>query len=234
MRRGKKIAVVVSLIILILALIFVAYQLFLVRDISVVGDVNSGHVISLSGIEYEQSVFFIDKEAAIAAMDEDPWLKPIEITVNYPDKVVITVEPRVEIAYVEKDENLLAIDKECFLLRVISKQEVVSPLIYGLQMDKFEVGKQLGVDDKFVLDVVSSVLEQLNDSDFSVVNIDVSLAANIILHTSQGFVIELGDDTDLKSKFNLATYTMKELKKRGKNGGILDVSAVTRAYYREN
>ena len=234
MRRGARTAVKILIVLLIAALIFDMYLLFQVRSINVVGGVSVDHAISLSGITKNQSVFLIDKEAAFERIDADTWIKMVEVKIKYPDQVVITAQQREIAAYVVKDDGLLAVDKECVLLEVVAKDEAALPQIFGMQMDKFEVGKQLGALDSFVLGVVQRVIAQLNESSLDVVHIDVSLAANIVLHTKQGIEIEIGDDTQLAAKFELATITLKELGQRGKSGGILDVSAVTSAYYREN
>ena len=234
MRKGRRIAVKVLLIVLILALIFVAFQLFLVRGIFVIGNVSDDYVISLCGIEKNQSVFFIDEQAAFEKIDAEPWLKAVEVTVAYPDKVMITVEQREIAAYVVKGDVFLAIDTSGVLLRVAPQAQVGLPLVRGLQMDKFEVGKPLGARDTFELGVVQRLLVQLSDSDLSITDIDVSLVANIILTTDNGVEIEIGDDTQLAEKFRLALNSMKWLQEREKTGGILDVSSVTSAYYREN
>lgn len=234
MRRGRRIAVIVLLIVLIVALIFVAFQLFLVRGIFVFGNVSKDYVISLSGIEKNQSVFLIDEQAVFEKIDAEPWLKAVEVAVVYPDKVLITVEQREIAAFVVKGGDFLAIDTQGVLLRVAQQAQAGLPLVHGLQMDKFEVGKPLGARDTFVLGVLQRLLVQLSDSDLRITGIDVSLAANIILVTERGTTIEIGDDTQLAEKFGLALNSMKWLQEREKTGGILDVSSVTSAYYREN
>ena len=225
---------IVLLIVLIIALLFVAFQLFLVRGIFVTGNVSDEYVISLSGIEQNQSVFLINELAAFEQIDAEPWLKAVEVEVKYPDKVFITVQKREIAAYVDKGDDYLAIDSEGVLLRVVPKSSVSLPVVHGLQMDKFEVGKPLGALDTFVLGVVQRLLVQLGDSDLNIAGIDVSLAANIILETHDGIEIEIGDDTQLSAKFELAVNSLLWLQEKEKTGGILDVSAVTSAYYREN
>jgi cell division protein FtsQ len=234
LRRGRRIAVIVLLIVLIIALLFVVYQLFLVRGIFVTGNVSEEYVISLSGIEQNQSVFFINEETALEKIDAEPWLKAVEVKVKYPDKVFITAEQREIAAYVDKGDDYLAIDSEGVLLRVVPKSQVSLPVVYGLQMDKFEVGKTLGALDTFVLGVVQRLLVQLGESDLNIASIDVSLAANIVFATHDGIKIEIGDDTQLAAKFELAVNSLLWLDEKEKTGGILDVSAVTSAYYREN
>lgn len=118
MRRGRRIAVIVLLNVLIVALIFVAYQLFLVRGIFVTGDVSEEYVIALSGIERNQSVFFINEQSVFEKIDAEPWLKAVEVRLAYPDKVFITVEQREIAAYVVKGDDFLAIDTFGVLLRV--------------------------------------------------------------------------------------------------------------------
>ncbi len=78
------------------------------------------------------------------------------------------------------------------------------------------------------------MIEKIEGRGLDVEIIDVSFAANIVLQTRQGMSIKLGDDTQLDEKLRLAQATIEELSVRGDTAGILDVSAVTSAYYREN
>lgn len=237
MSKGRKVITVFSLVVLILALFFVMYQLFQVREITVEGchRIPSDDVISLSGIEMDESVFLIDTEAVMEAIDQHPYIKPLEVKIEYPDRVNITIHERTETAYIEKEGLLLTLDEECWLLRVdqsVSYDKI--PLIVGLQMDKFEVGKQLGCEDPFQLVVIENVLREIRTHNIEISEVDVGTPADIVLRTVDGFEVEIGDDTDLKAKFDLAWSALNVVKEQGREGGILDVSQVTKAYYRVN
>lgn len=237
MSKGRKVITVFSLVVLILALFFVAYQLFQVREITVEGchSKTGNDVISLSGIEIDESVFLIDTKAVMESIDNDPYIKPVEVKIEYPDRVHITIHERTQAAYIEKEGLLLTIDEECWLLRVdqnVSHDK--APLVVGLQMDKFEVAKQLGCEDPFQLVVLESVLREIKKHDINITEVNVGTLADIVLRTADGFEIEIGDDTDLKVKFDLARSALNVVKEQGKEGGILDVSQVTKAYYRVN
>jgi cell division protein FtsQ len=234
LRRSKRIALTVLMVVLMIALLFVVYQLFLVRGIIVTSSASHDYVVSLSGIEMNQSVFFVDEEKAFEQIDAEPWLEAIEVKVKYPDQVLITAELREIAAYVDKGDDFLAIDTQGVLLRIVPEADASLPVVYGLQMDKFEVGKPLGALDPFVLAVVGRLLAELENSNLDIASIDVSLAANIILVTRQGIEIEIGDDTQLSAKFNLAANSLLWLQEQEKTSGILDVSSVSKAYYLEN
>lgn len=236
MSSAKKKIIVVSLIVLILALLFVMYQLFQVRSITVSGceTIAREDVIALSGISMNQSVLFLDKQRALNALDDYPYIKAIGINIGYPDRINIAIEERREAAYVPKEGVLLAIDKESYLLHVITDtSQPHYPIVFGLKMASFEVGQRLGVGDTFQLDALGRVIEQLSSSELQVNSIDMTWPANIVLQTADGFMVEIGDDTQLAEKFTLAVKAKEVILERGKSGGVLDVSAADSAYYLE-
>ena len=236
MSKGKKALMIVSIVILVCVLAFVAYKLFQVRKITVTGceTISAETVVSLSGLEYDQSIFTVDTQKIMDAVATEPYLKPISVDFDYPDGVVINVQERKPAAYLEKEGAMLLIDEECWLLSIVTQPEAVQyPLVTGLQLDAYTVGEQLGSKDAFVLDVLSRVMIAAKNSGLELTGIDVSLAADIVLSTKTGFTVEIGDDTELETKLDLIKKSIQELGKRGKKGGILDVSSAENAYYRE-
>jgi len=234
--RARKTITIISLVILIFALVFVVYKLFQVRKVTVTGceAIAPQEVAEITGIENGQSVFLIDTEAAIEALNNDPRLKPLDIVITYPDRVTVSVEERKETAYVEKDGVLLAIDGECHVMRAVNNtSEPLYPRVFGLKMDTFDIGKRLGVGDTFQLDVLSRTLVGMADTGIGLYGIDVAWPANIVVQTKDGYTVELGDDTRLNEKLSMAQKAIIELESRGFSGGVLDVSSVTKAYYRE-
>lgn len=226
--------IIISIIVLVLALLFVCYQLFRVRAINISGSASADQVRKLCGIEIGESIFLVDKQSALEQIEAEPLIKAVDVSITYPDKVEITADQRQIAAYAVYNDMLLAIDGECVVLDVGEIKQVDMPLIKGLQMDVFEVGKTLGCGDKFMLGVTERLIMELGKSTLDVTIIDVSLGANIVLETELGLKIEIGDDTNLSAKLKLAQATIKELELSDKNGGILDVSAVSNAYYRAN
>jgi cell division septal protein FtsQ len=65
-------------------------------------------------------------------------------------------------------------------------------------------------------------------------SVDVTLAADITLTTPDNMVVELGDDTQLDKKMALVVKLKEKIASSGKTGGILNVSSVDKAYFREN
>lgn len=227
----------VSLIIFVLALAFVAYKLFRVREITVTGceTLSEDYVISLAGIAYDEFIFEVDTQEILDAIDNEPYIKPVSVEIVYPDCIAITIEERKNAACIEKGDNYLIIDDECYLLEVLPKTSAAAyPLVIGLQTDEIKVGQRLGVSDTYLLDVLSDVLTGAEEAGIGLLCIDMSLAADIVLETQKGFTVELGDDTGLNTKFALITSSIQELENRGKSSGTIDVASGESAYYREN
>lgn len=227
---------VISLVIFLCALVFVAYELFKVRKITVAGceTRSQDDIIALSGLEYHEGIYMVDKQEVFDALAQDPYIKPVEVQIKYPDNVLISIEERKEAAYIEKDGAFVVIDHEGWVLKVVmTPEEAPYPLIAGLPADSMEVGKQIGTRDAFKIGVLTRVLDASVKAGMAASIIDVSLAADIVMTLSDGLVIELGDDTALAEKFQLVEVTKQEIAQLGQTGGTLDVSSVKKAYYRE-
>ena len=236
MAKGKKTLLIISVSLLLVALVFVAYMIFRVREVAVLGceTLDAQTVATQSGLEYGQNIFLLDKQAVMDALAKDPQIKPVSVEVQYPDRVIITVQERKPAAYINKNGTILVIDNEGWVLQVIAQPDGSErPLIYGLQADAFEVGQQLTSGDKFRLEVMTRVLQAAEAGGINLDSMDVTLAADVTIVTSDGLTVELGDDTELDAKISLVNASVKEIKALGKESGILDVSSVDKAYFRE-
>lgn len=213
-----------------------AFEVLHLRNITVTGceTKTPDEVISLSGLETGVSIFTVDTKKAMEALGYDPYIKPVSVSVIYPDSVNITIVERKEAAYIKKDNNVLIIDNEGWLLNILMNTDTATYLqVLGLNVDEYTVGKQLGAADTFQLLVLSKVLAEAEESGLGLLSIDVSIAADVILELDDGFTVELGDDMNLKEKFSLIKSAITELKGAGKAAGIIDVASALKAYYRE-
>jgi len=236
LNKGRRIAVLISMLIFLGALIFVAYELFQIREIRVAGcaALNEEQVETLSGLEYGQCIFFVDTGAVKKALAENPFVKPVSVRIEYPYSVVIEIEERTPAAYIDKNGIRLTIDKEAVLLSVdASPAGEVAPMVTGISADRFEVGQPLG-EDAYKRQVFSDLLSALQGSGIDAVRFDLTYTSAVKLYTQAGFTIELGDASGLEAKLALAQGAMDEMTKQGKTGGIIDVATAVSAYYREN
>lgn len=236
MNKGKRIAALLSLLVLACVLVFVAFMLFQVREIKISGcdTLDAAQIEEQSGIEYGQIIFFVDTDAAMVALATNPKVKPVSVKVVYPYSVEIEIVERTPVAYIDLDGVRLAIDNEGVLLSVdMSPQGEALPQVFGFSTARFEVGQPLG-EDAYKRNVFSSLLAALTDSSLDIVHIDISYAASIKLETQDGYTIELGDESELAAKLTLAQRMMDEITTLGKAGGTIDVATGKTAYYREN
>lgn len=226
-----------SLIIFLGALVFVAYELFQVRTVSVLGceTISQKDIIALSEIQYDRCIFFLDKRQVMENLAADPGIKPVSVEITYPDKVTVTIEERHPKAYIENEGAVILIDKEGWVLEVklSADDEIEYPQVLGLPADTVKVGERIGTDDTFKIEVLTRVLKTAEQKESALSSVDVSLAVDIAVTLDNGFTVELGDDMNLESKFDLAAAAIGELQQRGKTAGTLDVSSAKKAYYRD-
>lgn len=236
MNKGKGTLLTISALLLLAALAFVAYMVFRVREVAVTGceTLDANDVADISGLEYGQNIFLLDKQSVMDKLSEDPRIKPVSVEPQYPDRVVITIEERQPAAYIEKNGSLIVIDDEGWILELRSQPaDSEHPMIYGLQADAFEVGQPLCSGDMFRVEVMTRVLGAAEQSDISLASVDVSLPADIMIITTDGLTVELGDDTQMHEKMSLINASIKEINALGIECGLLDVSSVKQAFFRE-
>jgi len=234
--KSKRTLLIISALLLIVALAFAGYMVFRVREVVVLGCVtySPDEIVEMAGVEYGESIFLLDKQALTDALLKEPRIRPVEVKTELPDRVVITIEERQPAAYIEKNGALVVIDETGWVLDVISNPTGMErPLLIGLQADAFEVGQQLSSGDLFRVDVMTRVLQAAQEAGISLDSVNVTLAADITLETADGLEIKLGDDTRLDEKMRLVNALKEKLAAMGKTGGILNVSSVDKAYFRE-
>ncbi len=232
---GKRVLKIIAVLVLLGAAAFAAYETLKIREIAVTGceTINAEDIAENSEIEYGTSVFLLNKQAVMDRLAKNPFIKPLSVEIEFPDKVVITIKERKRAACIEKEGALLIIDNEGWLLEVSIRPKTIEyPLVIGVPADAVEVGKRLGTADVFKLDVLSRVITALEKSGLEVQSIDVSLAASIVVNTQGGMRIELGDDTRLDEKMKWIKASIIALQEKGIEEGILDVSTAKYAYHR--
>ncbi len=236
MNKGKRIAALISLLVLACALVFVAYELFQVREIKVSGcvTIEAEQIAEQAGVEYGQCIIFVDTDAAMKALAANPRVKPVSVKIVFPYSVVIEIAERTPAGYIDADGVRLTIDSEGVLLAVdMNPAGEVFPQVTGFSTARFEVGQPLG-EDAYKRTVFSGLLSAIRNSGIDIVRIDLTYTSAIKLGTKDGYTLELGNENKLDTKLSLAAYAMAEIAAQGKTGGILDVATAEKAYYREN
>lgn len=236
MSKGKRIAALICVLTLFCALIFVAYELFQIRAITVSGNnaLNKEQVEALSGLDYGQSIFFVNEDQVMEALASDPYISPVSVKIEYPYTVVIEIAERTPAAYIDTNGVRLTIDSDAVVLEVdTSPAGEVYPMVVGISTDRFEVGQALG-EDAYKRSVLSGLLGALRESGMEAVRIDLTYSSALKVGTKEGYAIELGDAGSLPKKLQLARYAMDDMLRQGKMSGIIDVSTGEKAYCREN
>lgn len=70
---------------------------------------SSGDVLDAAGIDPGDPILYVDTGAAVAGVEDLPWIAEASVSVRYPGRVVISIEERIGAAWIRVDDDTVAI-----------------------------------------------------------------------------------------------------------------------------
>lgn len=194
--------------ILLLLVLLAAFFAFRITGIDVSGvctRYSAEEIVEISGLKRGKHILMQDLSAARDKLNNDPYLSA-SVKYVFPNKINITVSQRRGIGAVQwgpDSEYLALIDQKGFVLETNLASQGGLPMVKGLVVTRVVAGKKIGDDAD---EQVQSTLDVLNALDeFGILNsiktIDMSETMGISLFTPEGYRIELGNVSDLATKF---------------------------------
>lgn len=108
---------------------------------------SEDEIFSKSQIKLGENIFKLDLKKSIDSLEQEPWIKEVEIKRVIPNKIIISLKERKAAAIVHIGEEYFSSTKEGIVLSKInrSKEGFGLPLVLGLEIDKIKIG---GIIDK--------------------------------------------------------------------------------------
>ena len=96
-----------------------------------------------SNIKLGENIFKLDLKKTVDSLIQEPWIKEVEIKRVIPNKIIISIKERKEVAFVCIGEEYFTFSKEGFILSKIDRpeEEFGLPLILGLEVDEIKIGE---------------------------------------------------------------------------------------------
>lgn len=176
--------------------------------------IDTDRIVNFTGSLKSDPMYRLDSSTVKNDLSVIPTLDSVSIEKEWPNKIVVTIEKRTPVAYIETDRGVALVDNKGYIFRLQPLAPKNMPSLDGLD----EVTFTNKIPNKAYLDVVANAPKDLHDQ-ISHVSYD---KGNFAVELRDGIDIKLGDSTDLKEKLAIAQSVINA-KKRSELGYI-DVS----------
>lgn len=237
-RNGGFILTLLTICIVVAAIVMSGTVFLKVADISVSGSTryDSKDIIATSGIETGDNMFMINKfDVANRILEKYPYIESIKIRRRLPDTFLFNIKEREPAAYIENAGNRWLIDKNAYLLEMLSSEaETVVPKISGAQITTPQAGARIVLKNENQLMPLCEVLSALEFSELSknVRRIEIEKLYDIRIVYEDRFLVSLGDTEELTRKIEMLKAVLNELAEFDK--GTINVSAIKEARFKPN
>ena len=227
---------------LALLIVLACSRVFIIRDIMVVGNRSllSEEVITQSGVSTGDNLLSISTQQLRENLERNRYIEYRSHSFDYKGRLTITINERLGRAVVNVLGLYYVLDESGMVLECAGSAyptNAAGPKVTGLSIEDnawIVVGERLPVRDENQLEIMKSVLLTLDDTSMlsRVSQLDVATYDNLYAMTSEGVKIELGENTNLRTKLLIAreVLTSRELE-GGLRGAKIDVSNGRNAHF---
>jgi cell division septal protein FtsQ len=182
-------------------------------------------------------------------LEKLPYLKSVEVKSVFPSVLSITLEERVEVAYIAISDGCVIIDSEGVALEVLAGAGTLGiPVIEGIVADRVQLGEQTAVD---LPDSLTEAIVLLND----IINadkdtrIDMKLLATIktirpmqddilfltiqLPDTGENLIVKVKNSSVNIDNMIWLRFALEQGKLSGQGRGILDLSSSQKVFLPE-
>ncbi len=210
--KSRKIFMVVfvAIVILLIGVGIIQGNLLSVKNIELtinnkLSEEDEAFFCELTGISIGQSIFDINKEEIIAAVNSTGLYYLNDISIVYPSTVKLNVQRRLPVAIVELDAQSILIDSECNVIQVSKSFETYDlPTFVGVRINSHLIGEILNTKDTYQKSVIITIINSLevNNTAHLIDAISIEDLSHVFLITSNGKRIDLNEAVDLNAKLD--------------------------------
>lgn len=264
-RKANRVGTMVFFAILSVSLIMIlALPQFYVSTIKITGlrVITEEQVVSLGNLKAGSHLFqgvsgslkdlfqLRHKNAEQLLQENLPYLKNVEIKSVFPSVLSVTLEERVEVAYIAISDGCVIIDSEGIALEVLPNTDSRGiPVIEGVMANQVQLGKKTTVD---LPDALTEAIVLLND----IINadkdsrVDVKLLPTIktirpmqdkilfltilLPGTGEEFIVKVKNSSVNIDNMIWLRFALQQGRLEGKGKGILDLSTTQKVFQPEN
>lgn len=241
-KKGANKAVVAFFVILVITGVGIGCLFsptFNLRGIIVSDGTNVTRAEILNSFEIEMgiNVFKINYKEIKNSVEKLPYIKSAEAKILFPDEIKIDYVERKPFALVKYLESYMVMDKYGYILEITRQNKYQDlPIIYNIEFDTYEIGKQFEDTAKTKYDNVVYLLETAvkNEFSYTISEINYESIGNVKLWIKESDIEVIYGDIDrnfIGDKLNYIEEVLNNTKgKKGKidlsNSGYLEGKTV--------
>ena|GEM_PF-4805690 len=209
-RNLVNLIVISSMVVFLIIITIMLYNYYVVKSINVIGNesVKYHDVTQLCGVEYKQSMLSIKKEDIEESFEsQQPMIEVVEVKKIWPNVLEIHIKERPPICYIvlKGSQKCALIGENNVCLSIVdSYLEDDMPRIYGLDVGTGELGKEIVDGEIRKLEVLKLIISAMVETNCisELESININNTTNIIMTSTTGTEIKIGDVSNLTIKFN--------------------------------
>jgi cell division septal protein FtsQ len=138
-----------------------------------------------------RNIFRIDIRDIANGVKRHPWVKEVAIRRELPGTIWVDISERTPAVYVNNNGRLYLADEEGMILGDKTKNALILPVVYGINLPKGGTGNKSPVEGLSAAIEVKREISSLPWIDLSTTGIEVEERGQIVLHL-KGYRIRLG------------------------------------------
>lgn len=223
--------ILIFLAVLVFIIIFKT-DFFLVKNIIVLDNykISTEEVIAYSNIDSNDNIFKLKASDIEEKIEKNPYIKDVKLERDLPDKIIIDIEERKELASISNMDIYFVIDSEGYILKTVTTPPDTY-IVKGFEFDSFVEGEKINVNNEDL----NKALELCRLFQVS----EIDLKPNIVYNDNNfemlfkdNIKVKFGDGEEIEDKFNDFVAIFKDLQKKNIKSGLIDVSSKGYSIYR--
>ncbi len=214
------------------------YNFYVVETINVIGNesIKYHDIAELCGVEYKQSMLKVKEEDIIESFESKlPMIEVIEVNKHWPNILEIQIKEREPVCYlVLKGSQKCALIGEDNICLAIEDSYLKGdlPRIYGLDVGTGELGKEITDGEARKLEVLKLLIGTMIETECisELESININNTTNIVMESTTGTTIKIGDTTNLTTKFKNVKIGIRRLISEGNTDVIMVVTGDNAIY----
>ncbi len=225
-----------------LLIVLACSQIFVIRDVMVVGNRNllREEVVTQSGVEIGDNLLGITAQHLRRQLEQNRYIEYVGHEFDYRGTLTLRIRERLGMAVVYDLGYYYVLDDAGMVLECAGSAYptgVAGPKVSGFAIEpnsRITVGEKLTVHDRGQLEAMERVLDELDATNLlsRASELNVKNIENMYILTSDGAKVVLGDTSSLRTKLLIAREVLSLREEAGDlMGAKIDVSNGYNAHY---